>query len=128
MPAERAGDPVGAVARLLARLQPERGRILLIGALAVISAALTVAGPGLLGHATDIVFNGVLGRHLPAGLSKQQALTVLRGEGHPKLARMLSGMNVVPGAAVDLARLGEVLGVAALVYVAAAGFGWRRAT
>ncbi len=90
------------MARLLARLQPERGRILLILALGVTSAALTVAGPGLLGHATDIVFNGVLGGHLPAGLSKQQALTVLRGEGHRKLARMLSGMNVVPGAGVDV--------------------------
>ena len=121
---ERAGDPAGAVARLLARLRPERGRILVILLLGVISAALTVAGPGLLGHATDVVFNGVLGRHLPPGLSKHHALAALRAEGHRRLARMLSGMDVRPGAGVDLARLGEILGAAALVYVAAAGFGW----
>ena len=122
--ADRAGDPAGVVARLLARLRPERGRVLLIGVLGVISAALTVACPGLLGYATDVLFNGVLGRHLPAGRSKQQALAMLRDEGHRRLARMLSGMNVVPGAGVDLARLGKLLGAAALVYIAAASFGW----
>jgi ATP-binding cassette, subfamily B, multidrug efflux pump len=121
---ERARDPAGTVTRLLARLRPERGKILLILVLGVVSAALTVAGPGLLGHATDVVFNGVLGRHLPAGLSKQHALIQLRADGQHRLARMLSGMNVVPGAGVDLARLGEILGAAAAVYVAAAGFGW----
>jgi ATP-binding cassette subfamily B multidrug efflux pump len=122
--AERASDRAGTVARLLARLRPERSKVVIIATLGITAAACTVAGPGLLGHATDIVFNGVLGRHLPAGLTKQQALAMLRATGRGRLARMLSGTNVIPGAGVDLARLGEVLGFAALVYVAASAFGW----
>jgi ATP-binding cassette subfamily B multidrug efflux pump len=121
---ERARDAGGTAARLLARLRPERSRMLIIAVLGVSAAAATVAGPGLLGHATDIVFNGVIGRRLPAGLSKRQALAVLRAGGRASFARMVSGMNVVPGHGVDFLRLGQVLGAAALCYLAAAAFGW----
>jgi ATP-binding cassette subfamily B multidrug efflux pump len=121
---ERARDAGGTVTRLLALLRPERSRILIIAVLGVSAAAATVAGPGLLGHATDIVFNGVIGRHLPAGMSKQQALAVLRAGGRAPFARMVSGMNVVPGHGADLAALGQVLGAAALCCLAAAAFGW----
>jgi ATP-binding cassette, subfamily B, multidrug efflux pump len=121
---ERAGDVAGTVARLLARLRPERMKIVVILVLGLASAGFTAAGPWLLGHATDVLFNGVLGRHLAAGLSKERAIAGLRAAGHGGLARMLSETNIVPGTGVNLARLGDVLGAAALVYAAAAAFGW----
>ncbi len=121
---ERAGDFSGTVRRLLARLRPERGRLAIVLGLGVIAALFTVTGPALLGRATDIIFTGVIGSRLPAGLTKQGALAQLRGDGHASLAHMLAGMDVIPGSGVDLLQLGMVLGGAALVYLAAATFGW----
>jgi ATP-binding cassette, subfamily B, multidrug efflux pump len=122
--AERASDPAGTVARLLARLRPDRNKIVITGVLCVVSAGCTVAGPWLLGHATDVIFNGVLGRQLPPGESKQRAIAALRAAGHARLALMLSGTSVAPGAGLNLGRLRNVLGGALVVYAAAAAFGW----
>ena len=54
--------------RLMRRLAPERGRVLAVICLAVVSVGLTVLGPKILGHATDLVLAGLFGRQLPAGL------------------------------------------------------------
>ncbi|HEY7146782.1 MAG TPA: ABC transporter ATP-binding protein [Streptosporangiaceae bacterium] len=121
---ERAADPAATAARLLARLRRERGRLLVILSLGTGSAAFTVAGPAMLGHATDIVFTGVIGSGLPPGLSRAQELARLRAGGHAGLARTLARMDVIPGAGVSLSRLGPVLAIAALLYLAAAGLGW----
>ena len=61
-------------------------------------------GPRILGHATDLLFNGVIGRELPAGLTKEQAIAAARARGDDTFADLLSGMNVVPGRGVDFAR------------------------
>jgi ATP-binding cassette subfamily B protein len=59
MPVERS-DNFGAVTRRLAgRLRPDRFKVSLVVALAVVSVALAVAGPKVLGEATNIVFDGV---------------------------------------------------------------------
>ncbi|TVT18308.1 ABC transporter ATP-binding protein [Amycolatopsis acidiphila] len=79
--------------RLAARLRPERftfGAVVLLG---VTSVALTVAGPKLLGEATDVIFTGVL-EHV-------------RG---------------VPGAGIDFAALGSKLSWVLGLYVAASVF------
>jgi ATP-binding cassette subfamily B multidrug efflux pump len=112
------------VGRLGARLRPERGTLVAILGLSVLAAAFTVAGPALLGHATDIVFNGVVGSRMQAGVSRLRELTELRAHGHAGFARMVSGTDLVPGAGVRFGRLGVVLGCAAVLYLAAATFGW----
>ncbi|WHT23558.1 ABC transporter ATP-binding protein [Crossiella sp. CA-258035] len=48
--------------RLFGRMRPERLRLWLVLALGVTSVAFSVAGPKILGQATDIIFNGVLAR------------------------------------------------------------------
>jgi ATP-binding cassette, subfamily B, multidrug efflux pump len=82
------GVPIGkpddfgvSARRLVSRLRPERVALTLVLTLAVISVGLAVAGPKVLGHATDIIFDGVL--------------AMMRG---------------VPGAGIDFAALGTVLG------------------
>ena len=40
----------------------------------IFGIAIGVIGPRILGHATDLLFNGVIGRQLPAGLTKEQAI------------------------------------------------------
>ena len=123
-PPERSKDLRGTVRRLLARLRPERVRLVVVLVFGVTSVALLVTGPKILGAATNVLFNGVVGKQLPAGVTKEQAVTLLRAHGQGQLADMISGMNVIPGAGVDITQLGRILGLAALVYLLGAAFGW----
>jgi ATP-binding cassette subfamily B protein len=93
--------------------------------LAVVSVALVVAGPRILGKATDLVFAGLVGKHLPAGITQQQAAAGLRASGHSTQADMVASMDhLVPGQGVDFTAVASVLLLAVLVYVlsALAGF------
>ncbi|MFI2751846.1 ABC transporter ATP-binding protein [Cellulomonas sp. P22] len=124
MPTEKSMDFTGSGRRLLGFLSPERLKMALTVALAVVSVALVVSGPKILGNATNLIFEGVVGQRLPAGTSKEQAVEGLRAAGQDKLADMLSGMDVVPGAGIDLTRLRDVLLLALAVYVASFVFSW----
>ena len=123
-PPERSRDLRGTVRRLLARLRPERVRLVIVLVFGVTSVALLVTGPKILGTATNVLFDGVVGKQFPAGVTKDQAVALLRAHGQGQLADMISGMNITPGAGVDITQLGRVLGLAALVYLLGAAFGW----
>lgn len=110
--------------RLLRRLVPERGYVVAIVVLAITSVVLNTLGPYLLGKATNIVFDGVVGKRLPAGLSKDEAVEGLRAQGQNTFADMLTSMDVVPGVGVDFAAVGRVLAWVLALYLAAALFGW----
>ena len=121
-PAERSKDVRGTLRRLLARLRPERARLALALAMGVAAVGFAVSGPKILGDATDILFAGVVGKLLPAGTTKGEAVAGLRAHGHGQLADMVSHMHVTPGVGVDMAQFGRVLGLAALVYLLASAF------
>jgi ATP-binding cassette subfamily B multidrug efflux pump len=123
-PPERAKDLRGTLRRLLTRLRPERLKLAGAVLLGLTSVGFLVSGPKIIGNATNVLFNGVVGKLLPAGLSKAQAIAMLRAHGHRQIASMVGGMNVVPGHGVDITQLGRVLGVAALVYLAGAAFNY----
>ncbi|HWJ63482.1 MAG TPA: ABC transporter ATP-binding protein [Acidimicrobiales bacterium] len=61
MPAEKSKDFRGSTGRLLARLQPQRSGLLAVLFLAIFSVTLSVLGPRLLGNATNIIVDGVVG-------------------------------------------------------------------
>jgi ATP-binding cassette, subfamily B, multidrug efflux pump len=124
LPPERAKDLRGTLRRLLARLRPERLKLLGALLLGVTSVGFMVTGPKILGNATNVLFNGVVGKLLHAGTTKAQAIALLRAHGQGQLASMVSGMNVTPGKGVDLTELGRVLGLAALVYLLGAAFNY----
>ena len=126
MPAERGQDMRGTARRLLARLRPERVKLVSAAGLGVISVGFMVTGPKILGAATNILFDGIVGQRLPAGMTQAQAEALLRAHGQGQLADMLSGMAVTPGIGVDMAQFGGVPGLAALVYLLAAVFTWRQ--
>jgi ATP-binding cassette, subfamily B, multidrug efflux pump len=121
-PDGRSKDVRGTLRRLVARLRPERVRLAAAGVLGVASVGFMVAGPKILGSATNVLFDGIVGQRLPAGLTQAQAIAMLRAHGEGQLASMLAGMTVTPGAGVDITRLGQVLGLAALVYLLGAAF------
>ncbi len=93
-------------------------------ALGLTGTVIGVVVPRILGHATDLLFNGVIGRELPAGISKAQAVAQARARGDRTFADLLSGMNVVPGAGVDFGAVARTLTVALALYVVAALMLW----
>ena len=119
-PVEKALDLRGSGRRLLATLRPERTLIALTTVLALAGVTLMVVGPRLLGHATDLVFAGVISRELPAGASKEQVVADLRAQGADTRADMLAAMDLTPGHGVDFGAVGRVLTAVLAVYLLAA--------
>ena len=118
-PVERSMDFKGSGKRLLRQLAPERMTLWVMLAAGVLSVAFAVVGPKILGQATDLVFAGVVGREMPAGTSKEQAIAGLRDKDQGGLADMLSGVGFTPGDGIDFTAVGHVLLVALVVYLAA---------
>ncbi|WP_165609933.1 ABC transporter transmembrane domain-containing protein, partial [Mycolicibacterium fortuitum] len=126
-PVERTRDFRGSALRLLKRLVPQRTLAISVVLLGMCGIAIGVIGPRILGHATDLLFNGVIGRELPAGLTKEQAITAARARGDTAFADLLSGMNVVPGQGVDFAAVARTLALALGLYLLAALLVWLQA-
>nr|WP_308195025.1 ABC transporter ATP-binding protein [Mycolicibacterium sp. F2034L] len=126
-PAERTRDFRGSAIRLVKRLTPQRTLTAVVILLGVGGIAIGVIGPRILGHATDLLFNGVIGRQLPAGLTKEQAIEAARARGDSTFADLLSGMNVVPGQGVDFAAVARTLALALGLYLIAALLVWAQA-
>ncbi|WP_091506193.1 ABC transporter ATP-binding protein [Amycolatopsis sacchari] len=94
MPVSKAKNFRTSARRLAERLKPERFAFAAVVALGVVSVAFSVAGPKLLGEATDVIFDGVLGR-----------------------------LRHVPGAGIDFGALGTVLMWVLVLYVLGSLFG-----
>ena len=124
MPAEKSKDLRGTLKRLVRMLRPERARIIFVLVLAVVSVSFAVLGPRILGNATNILFEGVVSKQLPAGVTQQQAVAGLKARGQSTLAEMLSSMHLNPGHGVDFAALGRILLLLVGIYLVSALFGW----
>ncbi|MGE2717455.1 ABC transporter ATP-binding protein [Mycolicibacterium litorale] len=126
-PPERTRDFKGSALRLVRRLTPQRTLTAAVIGLGVAGIALGVIGPRILGHATDLLFNGVIGRQLPAGLTKEQAIEAARARGDTTFADLLSGMAVTPGQGVDFGAVARTLALALGLYLVAALLVWIQA-
>ncbi|MER5981516.1 ABC transporter ATP-binding protein [Streptomyces sp. NPDC001787] len=118
-PTERSMDFKGSGKRLLKRFSREKSSLYLMLAAGVLSVALSVVGPKILGMATDLIFAGVVGRGMPEGTTKEQAIEGLRDKGSGGLADMLSGVDFTPGHGIDFGAVGNVLLIALVIYVGA---------
>jgi ATP-binding cassette subfamily B protein len=117
---EKALDFKGSSMRLLRMLQPQRAYIAGALVLGVSSVVLTVIGPKVLGHATDLIFTGVISSEIPAGTTKAEAIAALRARGETTRADMLESLDVVPGQGIPFDRVGEVLLFVLAIYLVAA--------
>ncbi|MFI8264348.1 MULTISPECIES: ABC transporter ATP-binding protein [unclassified Streptomyces] len=118
-PAERSMDFKGSGKRLLNQIAQDRGRLWGMVAAVVGSVACSVVGPKILGQATDLVFAGIVGRQMPAGITKEQALDGLRAKGEGGMADMLSGTDFTPGEGIDFGAVGAVAIWALMVFTLA---------
>jgi ABC-type multidrug transport system fused ATPase/permease subunit len=123
-PNQRSRDFRGSAVRLVKRLAPQRRTAVAVIIMGIAGTAIGVVVPRILGHATDLLFNGVIGRQLPAGITKAQAIAAARARGNNTFADLLSGMNVVPGRGVDFGAVARTLALALIMYVIAALLVW----
>jgi ATP-binding cassette subfamily B protein len=126
-PNQRSRDFTGSAARLVKRLAPQRRTAVAVTVLGIAGTVIGVVVPRILGHATDLLFSGVLGRQLPAGITKAQAIAAARARGNNTFADLLSGMNVVPGRGVDFEAVAQTLALALVMYIVAALLVWAQA-
>ena len=123
-PPAKSKDFRGSLRRLLAQLRPERKLFILVISLTSISVILNAFGPKILGRATNHVFYGYLGRRIPVGISKAQALADLRARGELRLADMLQKSPVVPGQGVNFGAIARLLLLAAALFAFGSIFMW----
>lgn len=139
-PARRPGGPMGgggfgitpsdsrprdfrsSAGRFMVRLRPERWLLVVVVLLAAASVFLAVLGPKLLGDATNVIFDGVVGNQIPEGVTQAEAEEALRAAGESTRADMLSAMATTEG--IDFTLLARILALATVVYVASAALGW----
>ncbi|MER5743967.1 ABC transporter ATP-binding protein [Streptomyces sp. NPDC059913] len=117
-PTDRSMDFKGSSKRLLKRFATEKTSLYVMLVACALSVGLSVVGPKILGRATDLIFAGVVGRQMPAGTTKEQAVEGLR-HSNGTLADMLAGVDFVPGHGIDFDAVRDVLLVALAVYVGA---------
>jgi len=122
MPAAKPKNFRESFRRLLGRLRPEAPLIVVVFALAVVSVSFAVIGPKILGNATNDIFQGLVSKNLPAGVTPEQAVAALRAQGQNQIADMLSSMHLTPGQGVDFGALGQVLLLLAGVYILSSVF------
>ncbi|MFF1642421.1 ABC transporter ATP-binding protein [Streptomyces sp. NPDC058246] len=108
-PDQRSMDFKGSGKRLLAQFKPERVTMYTMLVAVVLSVALSVVGPKILGKATDLVFAGIVGRQMPAGATKAEVLASMRKRGEGGMADMLSGTDFTPGKGIDFGAVGNIL-------------------
>ncbi len=126
MPTEKPLDLRGTIGRLLRDMREHRLALAVSAVLGIGSVVLAVIGPRLLGDATNLVFGGVLGRGLPGGQTREEALEQLRAAGDAR-ADLLAQVPFTPGQGLDTTALARLLAVVLLVYVVSALLAWLQA-
>jgi ATP-binding cassette subfamily B multidrug efflux pump len=124
MPPARAKDFTGSLRRMLDRLRRDPVVVWGVVAFGVIATTLSVVGPKILGHATDIVFTGYLSDQFPDGSTKAEVVAQLRAEGNDKLASLVDSVDLRPGSGIDFTSLSWVLGGVLVLYVLASLLQW----
>jgi ATP-binding cassette subfamily B protein len=124
MPGEKSQNFGPNAKRLMARLRPERALVALVVVLAVASVVLTAIGPKILGHATNLIFEGFFSKQLPAGVTQQQVIDQLRANGQNQQADLISGMTLTPGQGIDFTALGQTLLFVMALYLVGSLLQW----
>jgi ATP-binding cassette subfamily B protein len=123
MPVEKPKNFRRALRRLIGELRPERPKIILVVAVALLSTAGQVFGPKILGNGINQLMDGLVGKMFPLGMTQQQAIAVAQ-KNDPQVASMLAGTNFTPGVGVNFAALASVLLGLLALYLVATFFTW----
>ncbi|MBP1137472.1 ATP-binding cassette subfamily B protein [Arthrobacter sp. PvP023] len=123
-PAKKAEHFWPSAKRLMGLLKPESAGIAVVLAMVTVAVVLNVIAPKILGQAMDVIFGGVVGKQLPAGVSKDQFVDGLRAQGENNFADMISKMELIPGVGIDFQKLSFLISVVLVMYFVANIFTW----
>lgn len=125
---EKAANFGVSLRRLMSNLRPQRVGLIVAVTMGVLSVALGVVGPKILGRATDLMLAGIIGRQVgqevPPGTTKQQVIDGLVAQGQNDQADMLRNLDFVPGEGIDFGGIGSVLLIVLGLYVASFAFSY----
>ena len=110
--------------RLLGLLAPYKLALTAVFAMNAMSVVLAVYAPRVMGRAMDVIFSGVMSKHMPPGTTKEQAVEGLRAAGQDRFADMASAMELTPGSGIDFDRLGQLIVLVVALYFAASLLMW----
>ncbi|WP_269511483.1 ABC transporter ATP-binding protein [Corynebacterium faecium] len=110
--------------RLLGLLAPYKVALVAVFVMNAVSVFLSVYAPRVMGRAMDVIFSGVMSKHMPPGTTKEQAIEGLRAAGQDRFADMASAMELTPGSGIDFDRLGQLIVVVVALYAAASLLMW----
>lgn len=110
--------------RLLGLLAPYKLALTAVFVMNAMSVVLAVYAPRVMGRAMDVIFSGVMSKHMPPGTTKEQAVEGLRAAGQDRFADMASAMELTPGSGIDFDQLGQLIAAVLVLYVAASLLMW----
>ncbi|MBF4548000.1 ABC transporter ATP-binding protein [Corynebacterium afermentans subsp. lipophilum] len=110
--------------RLLGLLAPYKLALTAVFVMNAVSVVLAVYAPRVMGRAMDVIFSGVMSKHMPPGTTKEQAVEGLRAAGQDRFADMASAMELTPGSGIDFDRLGKLIVAVLVLYFAASLLMW----
>lgn len=110
--------------RLLGLLAPYKLALTAVFVMNAVSVVLAVYAPRMMGRAMDVIFSGVMSKHMPPGTTKEQAVEGLRAAGQDRFADMASAMELTPGSGIDFDRLGQLIVLVVALYAAASLLMW----
>jgi len=123
-PPQKSKDFKGSLKRLLRELGEERKTLYAVFILINTAVTLGSFGPKILGHATNDIFTGFLGKKLPAGATRDQVVAGMRARGQGTLADVVNKSGVVPGKGMDFAAIGHWIELAIGLYLISSLFLW----
>ena len=116
------GERRHTVSRLVRYLLASPWRAVLMILAGMAAVALIAIGPKIMGQATNVLFEGVLGTVLvkmgvKPGTPKEVVVSYLESRGEDKFAQMIASMDVQVGVGIDWNRLAAILIFVTCVYV-----------
>ena len=123
-PVQKSKNFKGSLRRLLREVGEERKTLYAVFVLISTAVTLGSFGPKILGHATNNIFYGFLGRKLPAGLTKAQVVARLRASGQNTYADVINKSGVVPGKGIDFTAVAHWIFLAIGLYIISSFFLW----
>src|SRR3954447_3626423 len=123
-PAKKAENFWPSFKRLMGLLKPEWLGMAWVTLLTVVSVALVVIAPKILGDATNVIFRGVISSQLPPGVPVDQVVEQLRAAGQSQLADVIAGSGVTTGEGIDFTLLGRLLLIVLAMYLVASLLQW----
>lgn len=113
-PVEKAKDFGGTLKRLLTYFYPEKMRLIIVLAAAILGTIFNIVGPKILGLATTRLFNNLIGSFIVQG--KNAAIKKVL------LTNPTSGLHLSPVPGVEFGYIGHILLILLALYIVSAIF------